>query len=1263
MNLFSTHQYIDNNLFDVNFLEKIEENIPDFNSDISELFEKTKSLWKPDIFKTSQEASMEKDFIFKVFEILGYEYIYRQRISYQGQSHEPDSILFANQELKEEFQRDTTKINNILLFCESKRYKVELDNTSKDKKSNPHYQLLDYLKTFKIDYGFSTNGRKWRFYDNSIVSTSKTFFEIDLEAILEKDDLQAFRYFYFIFRKDNFFVQSDKVTNKIMEANEQVKSDVEDDLKNVIYGTGRRDSIFETIGKAIYKLSPDTPLNHVYENTLYLVFRLLFIAYFEDKNKKILELHRYYNDISLNTLFSKLLDPENQQEDRYNIYGDLMRLFDVLNKGNESYEVPLFNGGLFNPTNAPILEKGRLLNNKQLFSVLNALLVFDNGKSLFKRDFKNLSIINLGSIYEGLLEYRFEVANEDLYYVEYKESKKSSKIISGYLDSYDYHQINKGLITKENYYHAGEVYLTNSSNSRKSTASYYTPTSLSSFMVRSAIDLELSKGKKPIELKVIDNSCGSGHFLLEALSYITEKAILSLEDDPHLQYMVQDERKKILSNLMGFEEEIPISDYDIVKRLMLKKTIFGVDLNPFAVELTKLALWIDSFIFGTPLSFLSHHIKQGNSLIGSSLHDFNDFMNDNNFGLFQSDFKKQFEVLKVIYEEIDNLQDTTTEEINESKRLYEETIKPQLKKLNNALNLITLYRFSEITSDQHKIESLKYEEDLLDNLFSNRSCQALEIIEAYQHTFHFFNYEVEFPEMVNHGGFDIVIGNPPWDKTKLDDKDFFSQYRSNYRTLTDKQKKEVKDDLLLKEHIKEKYERDGDLIYCINEYLKGHYPLNKGAGDGNLFRFFVENNLKLLNQGGSLTYVLPSALFQEDGSTNLRKEIFANYTLKYFYGFENRLGLFDNVDSRYKFGVFQLSKTNATSSHEIVTKFMQTDPQTFYHDEGKIIYDLPTIQRFSPEHLALADITNKIVFDILSKAYTAFEAINPEYIDFRRELDMTNDKDIFLETPTPYPLYEGKMVHQFNNHFDEPSRFLELKQFDDRLYSKEIDRMAKDLSAQGLKVKKGDIKQRGLDKCIRYDREFFRVCFRAIARDTDERTMIATLVPKNIGAGNSLYMEIPKNYLKNKQIIQNSFHKKLLILGLFNSFVMDFILRLNVAINVNKTYVMRLPIPQPSEEELSQDSTYQKLIKNACKLVLSHNFDEFEELAHEYNIQKSDLPTTPKQIDMLKIENDIIVAKMYGITFEEMEHILSTFKVFNGKNPAYITTLLQKYRG
>jgi len=1264
--------FLDNNLFDTHFLEKLNEN----SEDVSAIFTSIKTLYDKNKFINTKEASLEIEFIHKVFEILGYAFIYRERISFQGLSLEPDNILFDSKTSKDKFIKDKSKLENILLFCESKGYKVELDNTSKDKKLNPHYQLLNYLQTFKIDYGFLTNGRKWRFYDNSIVSTTKTFYEIDLEVIIDRDDIKAFEYFYFVFRRENFATVDKKVVNKIVEENKSLKQEVENDLKNIIYGTEYRDSIFEIIGKNIYEIDKTQTLNTVYQNTLYLIFRLLFIAYFEDKNRKILSLHKYYNKMSLNRLYDKL-EKDSKEEDEFNFYGDLRQLFRILNEGDESYEVPLFNGGLFNKDNALLLEKGRLLSNASLYDVLNSLLVFDNHTSKFRRDFKNLSIINLGSIYEGLLEYRFEVTKEELYYVEYKESKKSSKIVSGYMDSYDYGAIPKAQITKKNYYKAGELYLTNSSNSRKSTASYYTPTSLSSFMVKSAIDLELSKGKKPIDLKIIDNSCGSGHFLLESLSYLTEKAIISLADDTELQTMVEEERVKIQANLIGFKEEIIVSDYDILKRLLLKKSIFGVDLNPFSVELTKLALWIDSLIFGTPLSFLSHHIKQGNSLIGSKIEEFDRYFPKSD-GLFQSDFIAEFNKLNDVYKILDNIQDTTADEINLSKKKYKEEITPKLDKLNLALNLVTLIKFKTIAKDKRTIANIKADTALVEKIFEGKDDEIIDMVKEYAQKYSFFNYEVEFPEVTHKNGFDIVIGNPPWDVVKLDDRDFFSQYRSNYRTLKASQKKELQLNLLDNKEIKAKYDEEKAYYDLLQKYFKLVYTNSAGVGNNqNFFRFFIERNLSLLTPNGNLTYLTPSAIISEDGSAVLREYIFNTHQWNYAYSFENKDSHFKDVHRSFKYIIFQIENKNSTN-RQIKTRFMQHNPKILNTEDKIINYDLEVIKKLSPNHLAFLEFQDDKDLKIIQKMYSKFETYNTEYLDFNtRELNFTEDKHLFYETKqnNHIELFEGKMFWQFNSKFETANYFLNYDEFKAHKLSKEISRFIDNIYSycdDKLDTKeKTVLNQLGLSyrkelaEYIKYDNEFFRIGFRLIARNTDERTLIMTMIPKNVGAGNSIIISYPKKYiLKNNEVTlkEISSSKILFLNAIFNSFVVDYSIRFLVDINVSKTYFLRLPIPQPNDKELEENKEYQTLIINSLKLTLYYNFDDFKELAKEYDILKKDLPKTIKQIDMLKIENDIIVAKMYGISHEELKHILSTFKVFHKKHPNYISSLLGKYK-
>ncbi|KPH52710.1 hypothetical protein HPU229313_04400 [Helicobacter pullorum] len=198
------------------------------------------------------------------------------------------------------------------------------------------------------------------------------------------------------------------------------------------------------------------------------------------------------------------------------------------------------------------------------------------------------------------------------------------------------------------------------------------------------------------------------------------------------------------------------------------------------------------------------------------------------------------------------------------------------------------------------------------------------------------------------------------------------------------------------------------------------------------------------------------------------------------------------------------------------------------------------------------------------------------------------------------------------------------------------------------------------DSFIRYDREFFRLGFRAVASDTNERTLIFSLLPKNVGCGNSIWASIPKRYIIDSHgniAIQSVNHKRLLFaLGICNSLVVDYIARGMIQINVNKTYLERIPLPQPSDEELETKQDY--IYKNALILQLYHDkAGDFEDLQKEFGIDKGQIPSTQKAYDTLRAKLDIHIAKLYGLSKEEFCAILESFKVLHDKQPHYITLL------
>ncbi|EAL7172480.1 class I SAM-dependent DNA methyltransferase, partial [Campylobacter jejuni] len=794
----------------------------------------------------------------------------------------------------------------------------------------------------------------------------------------------------------------------------------------------------------------------------------------------------------------------------------------------------------------------------------------------------------------------------------------------------------------------GQIYLKNSSNSRKSTASFYTPQSIANFLIQSALKDKLNN-ENILKFKILDNACGSGHFLVGILNAITHIVLSDFDHFTNLKELYEEEKENILNYIKDFVQDYELDESDVLKRLLLKRIIYGVDLNPFSIELTKLSLWIDSFIFGTPLSFIEHHIKCGNALVGSSIIDFENLIKQNKENIFTNSITQEFEILQEVFEKLDNLQDTNEEQIKQSKQIYQNEITPKLDKLNLYLDYINSLHFA----NKEELQILKaLSQDDIQNLSQNEQAKA--IISKYQKEFNFFNYELEFPEITENQvfkGFDIIIGNPPWDKTKFSDDDFFPQYKSDYRSLIASKKKEIQDNLLAKDYIKQNYEKQKAYINNLSEYYKKVYPLNKGSGDGNLFRLFVEKNLSLLKQDGNLAYVLPSALMFEDGSLTLRKEILENKTLEYFYSFENRQAIFADVDSRYKFALMLIKNTQANHTHKIKTMFYKTDMNSLKNKDEILTLSLKDIKKLSPTHLALMELKDKQALKILRKCYNAFQNLSFDYIDFVNELHMTNDKDLFIEEFREglLPLYEGKMIYQFNANFSQATYFLEKAKFDERLKSKELYRAKK---ATGKELN---------PKLIKYDREFFRLGYRAVASDTNERTLIASLLPKNCGFGHSMFANAPKQYIvKDDEICMDivPYEKILFVLALFNSLVVDFIIRNMVQINVSKSYLERIPLPQPSDEEIQNNEIYKTLAKNALLLQLYNDQNRhFDELKQEFNIKNEEIPKTKKAYDILRAKNDLLVKELYGLSDDEFSYMISTFKVLNEKQSEYITLL------
>lgn len=1276
--------WLDNSLLDHGFLrqkqrELVNQPLP------AGLVEWLECHFQPARLAAGNESQLETSFIAPLLKQLGWSTVPQQVFTVQGKLAKPDWCLLLQPEQTQVLIEQASAGHRLIAaICESKAWGKPLD-TGKANKDNPHHQLQDYLSTLRVRFGFLTNGRRWRVYDTDKISAKKSFIEFDLERLLALTDpdqkQQALALFVFFLRRETYLPpieagQSSAIERTLAESGEFALA-VEDNLKAVIYGYSGEESLFEIMGQAIYRANArhKVELGAVYENSVILLFRLLFVVYFEDKNRELLASHPFYPQYSLQALYLRLRQAGPERGQLHDGVFALKQLFEMLDRGAEDIDIPLFNGGLFDPARAPLLLTPKIFDNATLLEILEKLLFRTHrGNTLFdtRRDFKNMSVTHLGRIYEGLLEFRFERALETATYLEYESSATRGKSVEAYFDAYDAAGVRqqKGFkALREFSVKQGDVYLKSANNSRKTSASYYTPTSLSERLVKAGIDQALASGRALAELKILDNACGSGHFLVQALDYLTDLALRSLEADADLARLVQDERGKIAAQLAALNLPYEPDDAQILKRVLLKRCIYGVDLNPFAVELARLSLWMDSFIFGTPLSFIEHHVQHGNALIGATVQDFIDYnareSQQNDF--FVDDLRGRFDELRGVMQELDAMRDTTPAEVAQSKRLWH-SIEPRLRLLGRALGFISTRRVLLAEGEQAAVQALDKTPNLLDQLFDEdrrRASKVLPQIQDCVDRYRFFHYEVAFPEAFasERPGFDVIVGNPPWDKTKFSDTDFFPQYHSNYRSLKNSEKAAVRQRLLESEHIAAAYQSTLAFQDATNEYYKDKvvFPLNKGSGDGNLFRLFVERNLGLLAPGGSLNYVLPSALMFEEGSQALRREILTRCQMPFFHSFENRDGIFPDVDSRYKFALMQVVKAPPEGAEAAIdTAFYLLDPSELDDPARHVPYSLAALKTLSPQQWALMELRDAADLPLLAKCYAAYPPLSPDWLDFRRELHMTDDKELFIEKSAPglLPLYEGKMIWQYSHRFAESQYWLDPAAFDQRLRSKELHRMGQDLDLPRSEIQKHA-------DAIRFDREFVRLGFRDIASDTNERTLIFGLLPRDCGVGNTINISIPKTYRQGADgaVASEAVSplRLLFALACFNSLTVDWMARFMIQIHANKTYLYRLPMPQPDDANILSNPDYRALARNALLLTLAAGWDDFAtDLAPQMTalgVTRQHIPETAKARDKLRADNDRCVARLYGVDEAEFQRLLRSFKGMASKRPEYLTLL------
>jgi hypothetical protein len=796
------------------------------------------------------EADTEDNLIKPILEKLGFHYS-RQKTPQQSARDRPDFLLFADAESKRKAQQDTAHHYQYgVAILEAKRFERPLDRRGRDPLDpidlgTPSNQILRYLSSVeiasngKILWGILTNGRLWRLYYHKAKSRTEGYIEFDLDPLFNSEDLfkltqeerlEAFKIFYLFFRRDAFVPTPQRPSQTFLEfALEEGKNyeeRVTEDLKQKIF-----EEVFIFLARGFVEDAQrkggsisQAFLDEVYKNVLTLLYRLLFILYAEDRDLLPVRDNRY-DDYSLRKLRDEIeqkLDQGDNFSQRATHYWDqLKNLFRIINDGDPSINVPIYNGGLFDPQAHPFLEQYAISDYWLAQAIDRLSRDYSDPQHPRRINYRDLGVRQLGSIYEGLLEFKLRIAEEDLIVVKengnevyFPKAKASGKRALA--------EIKKG-----------ELFITNDKSERKATGSYYTPDYIVQYIVENTLsplvqriedefkkkieELKKLKGRsysarwktvelaekhdpamKVLELKVLDPAMGSGHFLVGAVDFLADCIIELLEKYNGKKYF-GDERyesplyrqiEKIRQQIRESAseqgvtlDEAKLEDKHIIKRMVMKRCIYGVDLNEMAVELAKVSLWLHSFTVGAPLSFLDHHLKCGNSLIG--VLDVSDMIAESS-----PRYRKFVQALHNMIS-VGELTDVTLADTRASAQLFAEAqgwLEPFRRSLDVSL---AMEHFMKLTKNQRMtVQTAVSEGGQAQPQIQALINQALEIARQKR----FFHWKLEFPEVWytergprENPGFDAVVGNPPYVRQEQlkANKDYFKGAFAVYDSTAD----------------------------------------------------------------------------------------------------------------------------------------------------------------------------------------------------------------------------------------------------------------------------------------------------------------------------------------------------------------------------------------------------------------------------------------------------------------------------------------------
>ena len=625
-------------------------------------------------------------------------------------------------------------------------------------------------------------------------------------------------------------------------------------------------------------------LSAAYEQVMVILFRLLFVAYAEDKDLLPYRSNDRYARHSLSRKARELADDKRNAKTVYDdhatdYWDDVKQLWDAVNHGNSDWGVPLYNGGLFSDdpvvsaSGAAIAAFGSL-TNAEFAPALAAMLVDEGPEGYGPVDFRSLSVREFGTIYEGLLESKLSVAQDDLTIKQEKGAEQYVPAASG----------------DEVVVEAGTVYFHNRSGVRKSTGSYFTKPFAVGYLLNSALEPALDEhiarldglleagddaalAEAFFDFRCADIAMGSAHFLVAAVDRIEARlsAWLSLHPVSAVAQELDALRQAAFGGLGDLATGVEVETSSLLRRLVARRCIYGVDKNSVAVELARLAIWIHTFVPGLPLSFLDHNLIKGDSLTGvASIDDAVSAVTPKSskpdISLFVGSLVDSLKGCDEPLARLARLNDASGEDIKQARDAHLEARKA-VAFAESVFDLVTAVRAG----------ATKIENGFVDFTPKQVAERAEEpaVRDAVQrlNPVHFPTAWPEVFSRSDRSGFDCLLGNPPWEKVVVDREVWWGMHLPGVRSLPVAKRRARIDGLESRRpDLAEEFESERDRAEALKLVLRATFP-KLGSGQTDLYKAFAWANLSLCREGGKIGVVLPRTAVSDAGMAKWRTEL------------------------------------------------------------------------------------------------------------------------------------------------------------------------------------------------------------------------------------------------------------------------------------------------------------------------------------------------------------------------------------------------------